>query len=486
MQDAVLACRALDIQYLWIDALCILQDDIDDHDWYEESGKMCDIYSNAQLTIAADVSEKCGDGFIGKQRNKKLRYSFFPTHKGVLDTDAIFLEECQVGVSEAHSEQDPTGTLSSPLSKRGWALQEGILPNRLLHFTGRHIVWECKSRCVCDCGIGGKDNLLNIMNLMSNTLQNIPTRPKAFLNPDPVEGRHVYDLTRQSIADSVFRTWQILVNVYTQRELTKPRDKLSALSGLASIVVKTLHIDSGAYLAGLWKDDLAKGLLWYVGRSRIEPRRSLQYRAPSWSWASLDGPVQYFAEHYQFVFHQDIEILEAKCTSSPLDPTGRVKAGHILLRGSLVPVKLEVEDRRDGRSYYTGKPGDAGIAHPGQIVEVRRRYSAKSYEVLYDERKPVDHDSPTSDFSSQRMEHEAEYYCLEIGTTRDVRLRVDIIDDDRAGARLWWLVLKRCSLSDCNAHERVGLGYTSLHYFEGKFWWPELFHGAQREVIKLI
>ncbi|PQE20746.1 heterokaryon incompatibility protein [Rutstroemia sp. NJR-2017a BBW] len=65
IQDAVLVCQRLGIRYLWVDALCIIQDD--EEDWENESIQMCDIYSGSHITIAAHRVESCKQGFLWKQ-----------------------------------------------------------------------------------------------------------------------------------------------------------------------------------------------------------------------------------------------------------------------------------------------------------------------------------------------------------------------------------------------------------------------------------
>jgi hypothetical protein len=260
--------------------------------------------------------------------------------------------------------------------------------------------------------------------------------------------------------ESVYWAWQTIVEYYTQRQLTNDADKLSALSGLAQLAVDSHGLDASAYLAGLWRDTLVKGLLWHVRGPRA-PQRYTSYRAPSWSWASIDGNVKYFTEHYQFHFEEDVVISEAKCDASPLDPTGRVKAGHIILSGRFLPVKVTIKNGH--KSMYTGYSGQAGHTHNDQLVYVKAYDGETTYEVLIDERM-------------EYGEVGCGYYCLQVGTTLDPRT---------GRARVWWLVLKEQSfavtdVSDpptCALHtfERVGIGYkhstiSSLDYglFSGK------------------
>jgi hypothetical protein len=62
IQDAILACRELKCRYLWIDALCIIQDDPED--WAAEASKMGDIYRNSWVTLVAEAATNTSQGFL--------------------------------------------------------------------------------------------------------------------------------------------------------------------------------------------------------------------------------------------------------------------------------------------------------------------------------------------------------------------------------------------------------------------------------------
>ena len=108
-----------------------------------------------------------------------------------------------------------------------------------------------------------------------------PTRlPDLLLSPDSRRARVGYssqDLTQ------VHQAWRMIVQDYTRRALSEPSDKLIACAGLAEEFARVLRSE---YLAGLWSDSLFEDLLW-VRSSLCLPRPS--YRAPSWTWASVDG-----------------------------------------------------------------------------------------------------------------------------------------------------------------------------------------------------
>lgn len=132
----------------------------------------------------------------------------------------------------------------------------------------------------------------------------------------------------------MYRGWRYLVRAYSRCHLTCPLDKLPALSGLAKVYRRHLKDD---YLAGLWRGDLLRGMLWHrVGVSEHEPALT-EYRAPSWSWASVDGPVSHiggFSRLADLIFDR-AEVLDAVIDAAGPNNTGLLRGGYIRLAGEL-------------------------------------------------------------------------------------------------------------------------------------------------------
>lgn len=155
-------------------------------------------------------------------------------------------------------------------------------------------------------------------------------------------GRMIEDLLSKSEAErlaleakrlkngrSEYETWYGFIQLYSQRSLTNEDDKLPALSGIAHAY--SLRHDS-EYLAGLWLGGIATGLLWF--NATTDPlRRPARYRAPSWSWVSLDGPIDFFSISAGTVLENTVEIYNvvARIKADGLDPFGRVKYGELKL-----------------------------------------------------------------------------------------------------------------------------------------------------------
>jgi hypothetical protein len=128
-----------------------------------------------------------------------------------------------------------------------------------------------------------------------------------------------------------------------QCQLTKPEDKLVALSGITRLILEKVGAD---YLAGLWRDELSDGLLWRVENCQqadFSPStRPSVYRAPSWSWASVDARLS--TDPLPDIIGKPksmIVIEEASVQSVTDDPTGQVCGGHRRLRGATFNAEYE-------------------------------------------------------------------------------------------------------------------------------------------------
>jgi hypothetical protein len=132
----------------------------------------------------------------------------------------------------------------------------------------------------------------------------------------------------------VYKYWyNKLVPTYSTRELTKLNDRLPALSGLSSKFALRLN---DKYLAGLWERDLITGLRWSTRR----PGHNLLERAPSWSWASVEGPIDFYEEWELGGVEMSLEVLDAQVVTNP---TGMVRKGSLRVSGMMCMAFLNVE-----------------------------------------------------------------------------------------------------------------------------------------------
>lgn len=177
------------------------------------------------------------------------------------------------------------------------------------------------------------------------------------LRPDWVTS--VTDHPATSVAGRHWDHWQTLCAHYSHRELTFPEDNLPAISGMASKIARKVESE---YLAGLWGNNLVHDLFWQTTAGVTEPKRPKKYRAPSWSWASLDGSINWpygplsssCSECKMFC-----SVLDVRTTPMGLDPYGAVKDGFLKVRGvyEQVDVRLIGGDRyqHPWRLHHQGK-----------------------------------------------------------------------------------------------------------------------------------
>jgi Heterokaryon incompatibility protein (HET) len=321
----------LGIRYLWIDSLCIIQDDPED--WQRESGVMCSVYQNSMLTIAATKSPDSRGGCF----TQALPDYFGHVLRGIDEDGApyeIFVRRKLLhwGSLAAVTDTDaPLIQAIAPLLRRGWVYQERLLSPRVLHFGSQELLWECSETFCCECS---------------------SSKAGAFdeLEGEPPKILHAKALAKQSFP-VITNRWRFLVMEYSGLSLTFPSDRLPALSGLAK---EFMQHRSDQYLAGMWMDSMVKDLTWHPKRVRQRPKK---WRAPTWSWASVDSAVNFEAEFK----HMErgvckmaplCKVLGAECTPSGSDTTGEVLSGYITISGHAIPMVLEY----DSRAYPTEIP----------------------------------------------------------------------------------------------------------------------------------
>ncbi len=135
-QDAIQISRRLDIRFLWIDSLCIIQDSKED--WLKESVIMGDIYQHAYCNIAATAAP---DGRTGcfLERNPLLAQPFrvrIDSYPGPRSNSSVYSLAPQVFWEQ--------GLLQAPLLQRAWVVQERTLSPRVIHFGKDQLFWECQ------------------------------------------------------------------------------------------------------------------------------------------------------------------------------------------------------------------------------------------------------------------------------------------------------------------------------------------------------
>lgn len=303
-QDAVIVCCSLDIQYLWIDSLCIIQDDI--IEWEEESQVVAQIYQDALVTIIPSASESCNDSFLRRSlpRVETVEMNFEssitkPPMRGSFFIDEPISTNCS-GLSLFYQD-----TAESKWGNRGWTFSERLFSTRRIYFGKNAIHWSC----------GG---------FYSSEIQHG--------NEEAIEynlGTLIEEASLKS-RKNIFSIWYEHLLDYSSRDLTFEADRLPAISALAKVV---FDITGDKFLAGIWKSDIQNGLLWCATEFRgpIVLPTTPGYIAPSWSWLARaqNAEIKHLSSPEALI----PEVQETKINIAGKNPFGRVQGGHITIYG---------------------------------------------------------------------------------------------------------------------------------------------------------
>jgi hypothetical protein len=332
-QDAITFVRNLGLRYIWIDSLCIIQDD--KADWEIESAKMAQIYMNSLLTLAVTKSASAEEGcFVVTPAEDRTFAITGSTKDGAPYT--IYARRPVYHLGDAFARHKDL----FPLFYRAWCYQERLLAPRILQFNPRELMWECCEVSACECSLS------------------CPTFPD--------KQRHSKALTQGSDPKSFNDRWRHMVVDYAKLDLTYESDRLPALSGAAK---QMQPHRSGKYLAGLWEDSLVEDLMWWVNDDECQhSRRPKQWRAPSWSWASLESS---FSHRIYPLKTTHCKILEVECISAGNDPTGSVASGRLVISGYIIPATL----KHDSPASITDEPDEGGwFVHSTENTKLHKVY----------------------------------------------------------------------------------------------------------------
>ena len=145
IRDTIFLCRGLNLENLWIDALCIVQNDPEA--WLQDAAQMNQVYANSHLTIAGLEPYYCQGGILGEQKFGQPKWQRrIVTDVGVEEGESGYKILLRPGTTT------PENSARSSLDGRGWCLQESILPNCRICFDGHEMTWECVCRKICECG----------------------------------------------------------------------------------------------------------------------------------------------------------------------------------------------------------------------------------------------------------------------------------------------------------------------------------------------
>ncbi|KAK3901277.1 HET-domain-containing protein [Staphylotrichum tortipilum] len=273
-REAVVVCCEVGVRYLWIDALCIVQDD--SGDWDREAARMADVYSNSVFTISALDSDGSQGGLFRDRTPTDAESVTFPSpapdHAGMM-----------IGVRVAapmfHKEMD-----ASPLTPRGWVFQERVLSTATLHYGAKQMTWECRSMVATE----RSGRVHDFMEALTYEF-----------------GRTLWVARKDGW--KTMAQWYDMLGYFTRKRFTVPTDRLPAAMGVAKMLEPLVWGQrENVFIAGLWSGALAKQLIWRYDSADAHrvlgpPTLDLIWvppgwrpRQPSWSWISVDYPVSFW------------------------------------------------------------------------------------------------------------------------------------------------------------------------------------------------
>jgi len=299
IRDAIVTARQLSIRFLWVDSLCIIQDDVSD--FTDEASLIGLVYSNAYLTIVPLSSSGCSEGFI-KKYNARL-------DKGISGT-MQFLSDWR----------------SSAWSTRGWTFQEEKLSTRLVYFA------EGRAHFCCHAQI--------------KTVQH-----GIYIKGKPIEGS-ILDMDAQGI----LKFWRDdLMPQFSARTFAFAADRLPAIGTIAKYISDSLGYQ---YVAGLFKEALYYELMWFEERPSSDLGELLRQLAsspnngvPSWAWArpSSRHTSFYFADEVGWGHIQPSAEFQVSMKSAGANPYANVLSGELVIRGKAMRLNAHGGDLRQGK-----------------------------------------------------------------------------------------------------------------------------------------
>jgi len=329
--DAIHVTARLGIRYIWIDALCIVQDS--PQDWRSEASTMQAVYRNSYLTISAVVGAHNASGLFYPRKPVEVQPTVVNIAYSSCDKPKPFLHAMEFLLVHNNN----IWGVGNVTTKRGWCLQERILPSRVLHFGAQQVFWECYENHACETIPA------------SHAPRRKATRLwKVLLGEEPfIDSSGPYE--------DLFSEWYRMLSHYSSCQLTHASDKLVAISGLADDMKLALNTRrpgiQHTYVAGLWAEDLRLGLYWSLDTFGSRPT---VYRAPSWSPMSLDGPMRWYRAPSRD--NHTWCVGDADCTAvthyeNGLE-TGEVTDGKLELRGPWATLE-GVTTATGGRAFST-------------------------------------------------------------------------------------------------------------------------------------
>lgn len=305
LRDAVSVTTSLGTNLIWIDSMCIVQDDI--NDWNREAGKMSAVYALALVTIIASSASACDKGFLDNKRRSSIHLADVKVAGQTTELRARLLHDWGHHRGGRHSSDNDRQMWVDPVDTRAWTLQERLLSARYITYTSGEVQWGCRTLNACEC-----------------------------------RQRLYGDLYKEARDPEDF--WFDTVQEYLTRNLTNQTDKVTAIAGIGRMTASSFP--SAQYVAGIWTTQLTmsqlavRGLLWFRNPFSKIKLMPTTYTAPSFSWASIIGDVYHpGADTFENTTFTS-RIVEVGRELESSDPFGRVSVAYLRLAGPVLRGKL--------------------------------------------------------------------------------------------------------------------------------------------------
>lgn len=410
-REAIVLCQALNIPFIWIDSLCIVQDSRED--WFVEAPRMHQVYGNSTLNITAAGSTECAGGLFRNHYQELADNLQIQLPKGPVLREN---REIDIGLHRQY--------LKSPLMERGWIVQELILARRNIHWLDSHLLWQCKD------------------GVLSSAVKRWTPATRGRWSSLGF-GTDESQLGNRKAMDTM---WLKVAETFAKSKLTMDEDRIIALSGLASYYASAYSMKDvrTKYIAGCWEHNILRGIAWYV----LSPGDFYHESAvfiPSFSWLKMKNSWVTLTDYGD----RDAECIASCICSSvslsdPGSPFGLLDAATLELEA---PV-YDVEYSRWADPFMVGNItvhfSTKSITR--QIINRPRNIAGKLY---FDSKQTAEHfQGPNS------------IRCASLWTSPDVT--GGVFNPDKGFYRTTALILKPIQTAtscfgDTNVYERIGL-----------------------------